>query len=304
MKVTRREAMQLMAAGGVYAFSPPLWAAMEKKIPDLAVITGEDPVANTQAAVDALGGMARFVTKGDKVVIKPNMGFGNTPSAATTTDPGVVRSLAKQALNAGAKRVMVLDNPCHRADIALEVTGIKNVLKGLDDVFAFTVTRDEMFGEVSIPKGISLKKVHIARDILEADCIINAPMAKSHSSAKVSFGMKNWMGAIRDRKKWHVILDLNQAIADLASYIKPKLTVLDATRTLVTGGPGGPGTIEQTQTVVAGVDPVAVDSYGLKLAKFGGENYRPHDIEYLIMAKRHGVGDYPMLGTNIYRKTL
>ena len=302
--IARRELLKLIAAGGAAAglakLGGPL-VALAGATPDIVVVEGADAAANVRAAVDALGGMGRFVSKGDKVVIKPNMGFGNPPQRATTTEPAVVRALAEMALNAGAKRVMVFDNPCHKANIVLDVCGIRDALKGLDDTFVYLVRRDNLFRKVAIPKGKALKRQKVAIDILEADVIINVPVAKSHGGAKVSFGMKNWMGVVKNRGFWHVVVNLHQAIADMATFIRPALTVLDATRALVTGGPGGPGKVVALRKVVAGIDPVAVDAYGLTLAKWGGKGYRPEDVPHIIKAAEHGVGTYELDRLNIVR---
>ncbi len=271
--------------------------------PDLAVVVGADPAKNVRAAIDAMGGIGRFVSKGDVVTIKPNMGFANKPEAATTTDPRVVRAVAEQALSAGAKRVLIYDYPCHKPDIALDICGVKDMMKGVDDTFVYVIQRETFFKEVTIPGGKTLKKIKVARDIMESDCIINLPVAKSHGSAKVSFGMKNWMGVVEDRKSWHFWHDLNTAIADISTFIRPKLTLLDATRALVTGGPGGPGKVEALNTIVAGIDPVALDAYGLTLAPFGGEGYKPADIKYLVDAASRGIGSYDLAKLNIHKMT-
>lgn len=305
MKLDRRDALRLIAAGGAaLGFSTlvptTLWAAT----PDLVVATGGAAKANVRAALAGLGGMGKFVSKGDNVVIKPNIGFGNVPIRTSTTDPEVVRTLAEEALNAGAKKVMVLDNPCHKANIALEISGIKKSIEGLQDTFAFTVRRDNMFREVPIPKGKALKKQKVALDILEADTVINVPVAKSHGGAMVSFGLKAWMGAVKERKYWHVWVDLHQAIADMATIMRPKFTMVDATRALVTGGPGGPGRVDHLKTIVAGMDPVAVDAYALGLAPWGGKGYRPEQIPHIVKAAEHGLGTYDLKKLNILKKTV
>ena len=304
MKITRRDALKLLAGSGVAAGVGGIHSltAMAAARPHIAAITGPNPAVNAQQAIAALGGMGRFVSKGDVVVLKPNAGFGYDPKRGATTEPAVVRAVAKLCMNAGAKRVLVLDNPCHRADIALTVCGIKGAMKGLDDVFAYTVTGKKFFRKVAIPKGVGLKHQLVATDILEADKIINLPVAKSHGSAKVSFGMKNWMGVVYDRGFWHTDIDLNRAIADFASFMKPTLTVLDATRAMLTGGPGGPGTLAQLNTVVAGTDPVAMDAFGLTLGKYGGSGYTVADVPYIGMAEALGVGSSKLDRLTILRK--
>lgn len=290
MNPTRRDSIKLLAAASAAGVLPagPLLASTVA--PDLVKVTGADPATNVRKAVELLGGMSRFVSKGDKVVIKPNMGFGNAPEKATTTEPRVVRAVAEMALNAGAKRVMVIDNPCWRADIVLEVCGVKATCTDLDDTFVLTITDEDFYREVAIPNGAVLSKQQVAVDVLEADTLINLPVAKSHSAARVTFGMKNWMGAIYARRPWHTFYDLHKAIADLAGFIKPDLTLLDATRALLTGGPGGPGRIAQLDTILGGVDPVAVDTLALGLGKFGGSGYAVKDVRYIGLAEARGVG--------------
>ncbi len=292
MKPSRRDSLKYLAAASASASligGGPLLAA--EVAPDLVKVTGVDPAANVRKAVELMGGISRFVSKGDKVVIKPNMGFGNAPEKATTTEPRVVRQMAELALSAGAKRVMVIDYPCWRADIVLEVCGVKQACADLDDTFVLTITDRDFYREVSIPDGAVLSSQEVAVDVLEADVLFNLPCAKSHSSARVTFGMKNWMGAVYARKPWHTFFDLHKAIADLASFIKPDLTLLDATRALLTGGPGGPGKIAQLDTVIAGIDPVAVDTLALGLGAFGGgSGYGVDDVRYIRLAEARGVG--------------
>ena len=272
--------------------------------PDLSVVKGPSPAACVREAVQSLGGMGRFVSKGDVVVIKPNMGFGNPRSNNATTDPDVVRALAELALQAGAKRILVFDNPCHNPKIVLEVSGIKDRLTDLHDTFVFIIKEERFFRQVTLPKAQVLKTSEVSIDILEADVIINVPVAKAHSSALVTFGMKNWMGVVKNRKPFHAWLDMHQAIADIASYIKPKLTVLDATRALVTNGPGGPGKILNLQTIVAGTDPVAIDAYATTLAPWDDKGYRPDQIPYIVKAAKMGLGQISLDKLNIVTRTL
>lgn len=302
MSMRRRDALKYlgagaMAIGALRGFPSYVFAAT----PDLAVIKGADPAKNVKAAVDALGGIGRFVAKGDKVVVKPNLGFGNAPIHATTTDPAVVRAVCELALSAGAKRVTVLDNPCHKPEIVLDVSGVKAALAGLDDTFTYTVQKDEVFRKVELPHAKALKKSEVALDLLEADALIAVPVAKSHGAAKVSFTMKGWMGVVQNRRAWHVWYDLHQAVADMAAFIKPKLIVLDATRALVTNGPGGPGKVEPLQTIVAGTDQVSVDAFAVTMAPWGGSGYKVEDIPYIVKAAEMGVGNMRLDQLTIHR---
>ena len=305
MGIDRRDALRLITGGGLMMGMGAAFPSLaQAATPDLAVMTGPSIEKNVRAAIDAMGGMSKFVSKNDVVVIKPNMGFGNAPIKTTTTDPMVVKTIAVMALEAGAKRIMVCDRPCHKPKIALQVNGIKQELSKLQDTFVYLFDDPKLFAEVSIPQGVSLKKAPIARDILESDVIINVPVAKSHGSAKVSFGMKNWMGVVNNPGSWHIKFALTQSIADIATFVKPKLTVLDATRALVTGGPGGPGKISKLDTIVAGINPVALDAYALTLAPWGGNGYKPEEIDFLVKAAKHGIGSYKLDGLNIMKKAV
>ncbi len=120
--------------------------------------------------------------------------------------------------------------------------------------------------------------------------LINLPVAKSHSATGVSMGIKGLMGLIWDRESFHSRLNINQALADLATVIKPQLTILDATRALTSGGPGGPGEVKKPNLIIAGIDPVAVDSYGVSIVPWYGQNFKGRHVEHLLVAHQRGLG--------------
>ena len=128
----------------------------------------------------------------------------------------------------------------------------------------------KFFGEIKIPQGKVLERAEIFKEILDGHVLINIPVAKSHSATGVSLGLKGLMGMIWDRESFHSQFNINQAIADLATVIKPQLTILDATRALVSGGPGGPGEVKKPNLIIAGIDPIAVDSYGVSIVPWYG----------------------------------
>jgi len=178
--IGRRDALKLISGGSLALTLPGSLLNLADAAtgpPDIVSISGGDPMSNTRAAIEALGGMKRFVSKGDKVVIKPNMGYANQEYKATTTEPLVVRALAEMALEAEAKHVLVMDLPIHRYDLAIEATGIKDKLVGLDDTFVYHIANEKFFREIVVPKGKALHKVKVAIDILEADVIINVPIS-------------------------------------------------------------------------------------------------------------------------------
>ncbi|NLH48421.1 MAG: DUF362 domain-containing protein [Myxococcales bacterium] len=285
MKITRREMLQGMIAAAAAAQVP----LVAQAAPPVIGFKGE-PSAVVRQLIEKLGGMSKFVSKGDKVVIKPNMGFASVPSHGATTDPIVVRTLAELALAAGAKSIQVLDNPVHPIIACEARTTFRKELGTLHDVTVQWVNDDKFFAPVAIPRGRQLKKAAVLRPVLDCDCLINVPTAKSHGGALVSFSMKNWMGVVKNRREWHGDFDLHQAIADFSTFIKPKLIILDATRVLASGGPGGPGEVKVLQTVYGGFDPVAIDSVAVTLSDWNGKKLKPLDVPHIRFAVEMGVG--------------
>jgi uncharacterized protein (DUF362 family) len=256
---------------------------------DLVAISGE-PVAATRKALEAMGGISRFVKKGQRVVLKPNMSFSRTPDFSATTHPLVVATAAQACIEAGAQQVLILDHTLQRAEFCLERTGIRDACKNIPGVHVLALQEKKFFHEIKIPQGKVLERVEVMKEILDSQVLINIPVAKSHSATGVSLGMKGLMGMIWDRESFHSQYNINQAIADLATVIKPQLTILDATRALASGGPGGPGEVKKPNLVIAGIDPVAVDSYGVTIVPWYGQNFKGRQVEHLLVAYQRGLG--------------
>lgn len=269
--------------------------------PDLAVVIG-DAVQATKRSLTLMGGISRFVKRGDRVVLKPNMSFPNPPSMATTTHPEIVATVAKSCLEAGAKKVMVLDHTLRRPDICLQRSGIEAACKNLDDVFVLGLAEEKFFEEVPVSQGRVLSNVKVIKGVMDADGIINLPVAKSHATTTVSLGMKNLMGLIWDRRVFHSRMDINEALVDLNTVIKPTLILVDATRVLTNGGPGGPGKVLAMNTVVAGTDPVAVDAYTVTLSQWYGKSFTPLQIKHVEAAARRGVGEIDLEKLTVVRQ--
>jgi len=270
-------------------------------LPDLAEVIG-DGVPATKESINLLGGISRFVKRGDRVVLKPNMSFPNPPSMATTTHPEIVATVAQSCLEAGAKKVMVFDHTLRSPAICLERSGIEAACKGLDDVFVLGPAEEKFFEDIPVPQGRVLHQVKVMKGVMDSDVVINIPVAKSHGTTTVSLGMKNLMGLIWDRKAFHSRMDINEALADLSTVIKPSLVLVDATRVLLNGGPGGPGKVMELHTVVAGTDPVAVDAYAVTLAQWYGKSFSPHQIIHIDKASRRGLGEMNLKKLSIVRK--
>ncbi|MEI8190323.1 MAG: DUF362 domain-containing protein [candidate division NC10 bacterium] len=287
--MTRRNLLVGAAAGLALGLPGLPHCADAAGEPDLAVISG-DPAAATRKALETLGGMSRFVQKGQRVVLKPNMSFASGPDRASNTHPGVVLTVAQMCLEAGAERVMVLDYPLHTAELCLRRAGVADACKDLKNVYVQTITDRKFFREVKVPQGKVLDKVEIMKEVLDSQVLISIPVAKSHSATGVSMGIKGLMGLIWDRGSFHGRYNINQALADLATVLRPQLTVLDATRALTTGGPGGPGDVIRPNLVVAGIDPVAVDSYGVTVASWYGQQFKGRQVEHILAAHQRGLG--------------
>ncbi|MGB8212626.1 MAG: DUF362 domain-containing protein [Anaerolineales bacterium] len=256
---------------------PPTNTAAPASYPDLVVAQGGQPEALVRAALAALGGLGRFVPKGADVILKPNICVAHPYQYAATTNPWVVGALVKLAFETGAARVRVMDYPygCS-AEQGYTISGIKAQVEAQGGEMAY-MTPLFKYVKTPIPAGIDLKEIEVFEDILKADVLINVPIAKNHADTRLTLGMKNLMGVILNRNTMHV--NLGQRIADLTSLIKPKLTVMDAVRILVADGPSGGGNlnnVRQMDTVIAGPDIVAVDSYATGL--FG---LKPSDIAYI-----------------------
>jgi len=270
-------------AAGTPAASPSASASPAPAY--LAVAKGKDPAAITRAAVDALGGMARFVRHGADVIVKPNICTSSRSyEYAATTNPVVVATLVKMCLDAGAKRVRVMDSPFSGTpDSAYVDSGIAAAVEKAGG--KMVIMSPLGYADTPIPHGRDIKSWQIYRDALKTDVLINVPVAKQHGSTELTLGCKNLMGLVLDRGGFHT--NLSQRIADLTSVVRPALTVVDAVRILTANGPtgGSLGDVKRLDTVIASHDVVAADSRAAKLFGLKGS-----DIGYLVAAHEMGLG--------------
>jgi len=296
----RRKFLKDMGIGSLVAgLGPGLLAQAPKPAagPDLAFIVGDSPAKITKEALNALGGMNTFVAKGDVVMIKPNIGWDRTPEMAACTNPEVVKALVEMCLGAGAKKVVVMDNTTNQAQRCYMRSGIQAAAKeaGADVPYV----NERRIKKMAI-KGEWLKEWDVIQDFVEADKLINVPIAKHHSLCRVTIGMKNWLGAIGDpRNQLHQRLD--EAEVDLSAFFKPTLTVLDAYRILVRNGPQG-GRLSDTKllkTVVAGKDYVAVESVGASFF-----DIPPEELLFLKLAGQRGLGEIHWEKLRVEKRTV
>ena len=237
----------------------------------------------TRQALEALGGMNRFVSRGNIVWIKPDIGWDRRPEQAATTNPDVVATLVEMSYQAGAKKVLVSDNPCNPARLSFPRSGIQQAAEKAGAQVIFLDERK--FRRMPI-NGKVLREWEVYQDVVEADRLINVPIAKNHNLCLATLGMKNLMGVIGGpRNRLHQ--DLGGTLVDLASFLKPRLVVLDAIRVLTANGPvgGNLADVKRKDTLVAGVDQVAVDALGATLL-----GYKPASIGYIEQGNARGLG--------------
>ena len=258
--------------------------------PDVVEVRGTDHAAMVTAALKELGGIGQFVKKGDYVVLKPNAGFANPASWATTTHPQTVVAVARACLEAGAKQVLVVEFPVSKGKKPLDRCGLTEALKAVPNVKVELLGDKKDFRQVEIKNAFTLKTVEVSKAVLSADVLISIPNAKHHGNTDVSLGMKNAMGLIFDRRVFHTGHNIHKALADLTRVIQPNLTILDATRALLTKGPRGPGDTVKLGRIVAGRNVVSVDAYGVTLARFGNKTMKPTDVAHILQAGRAGLG--------------
>ncbi len=285
----RREFISRSAQGAAFA---ALWmrtTPLFSETPDPALVVAKDgsPGEMVRKAIAGLGGMKRFVTSGDVVVVKPNMSWDRVPEQGATTNPEVVGEVIRLCLEAGAKKVKVFDHTLNEPRRCYKRTGIQQAAEQAGAVVSFVLDRD--FKTTNLPDGELIRSWEIHKDVLEADRLINVPAAKHHSvpEAGVSLGMKNLMGLIGgNRGQFH--RNFAKKIVDLGTRLKPDLVILDAYRVLVRNGPSGGNLsdIVAKKMLIAGTDPVAVDSYGATLF-----NLQPERIPFLVEAKQRGLGE-------------
>jgi uncharacterized protein (DUF362 family) len=306
--LTRREALlQLLRVGGAaagagaaavwlseHSFRPvPAQAekarrdhrtAADQQWPHLTVVQGGEPRALVQRALEDLGGIRRFVGRQDVVVIKPNIAWDRTPEQAANTNPEVVAEVVRQCWQAGAKRVIVTDVSCNEPRRCFQRSGIQAAAhaEGAEVI----LPDPELFREVDLG-GVVLKSWPVFTPFLEADKIINLPIAKHHVLTGATLGMKNWYGILGgERNRLHQ--QIHQSLCDLASFMLPTVTIMDCYRILLRNGPTG-GNLEDValkKTVVAGTDPVALDAWVAKAYW----NLDPAKMPYLEMAAARGLG--------------
>lgn len=301
--ITRRESLKRIArisvgfAGAALGVSSLLPASAARATPGDKRFLVEGVGSNegyrvkdlTRKVFEAAGGMGRFVSKGDVVAIKPNISWARSPELAATTNPEVVEAVVELCFDAGAKKVRIADNTIHEARRCFALTGIGSVAQrtGADLVFP----RPSLLKPMKL-NGHRLDVWHVFVPLVEADKLLNLPIAKDHGLSTLTLGMKNWIGGVGGRRS-ALHQDIHQSICDLTQFFNPTLTLIDATRIMTKNGPSG-GSLSDVavnNTLILGNDPVAVDARAAGLF-----NYQPDEIGFIRLGQKWGLGTYDAEG--------
>ena len=285
----------LTTASLTFGNIPNLLASTPQKY-DLVAIKGGEPGSMFDKAMKSLGGMNAFVKKGDRVVVKPNIGWDVIPERAANTNPVLVKRIVEHCIESGASEVYVFDHTCDDWKRCYSNSGIERAVKEAGGKIV-PGNSERYYQEVVVEKGKRLKKSKVHELILECDVFINVPVLKSHSSADLTISMKNLMGIVWDRRFWHSN-DLHQCIADFTSYRKPDLNVVDAYNIMMKNGPRGvsQSDVYMMKSQIISTDIVAADAAAAKL--FGKE---PENIEHIKMASDMNLGEIDLSKLNINR---
>ena len=280
--IKRRTFLKAGATAAVAVAVTPVRAAENEAT--VVVVHGTDIPKMVAAGIDRLGGWAKFIQPGAKVALKPNLAWKSTPEQGGNTHPDLVRAVVLAAEAAQAKEVLIPENTCQPEKETFIASGITEALKGTKAKLYRPKRTD--YVEVEIPKGKICRKAKVTRDLIEAGCLINMPVAKHHGGATLSISMKNWMGAVDNntRRAWHRE-GLHQCIADFSTFLKPTLVIVDATRIMLDHGPQGPGKLAHPHEIIFATDPAAADAYATTL--FGK---KPTDVPHVKLAGELGVG--------------
>jgi len=261
---------------------------------DLVAVMGGEPDEMYKRAIDAMGGITRFVKRGQKVVVKPNIGWDKRPEFAANTNPQLIAAIVKDCFRAGASEVVVFDHTCDEWQACYRNSGIESAAKAEGAKMAFAHD-EKYYKSVQLPRGQRLKEVKIHEAILDCDVWINVPVLKNHGGARMTIAMKNFMGIVWDRRFWHSN-DLQQCIADCSTFSKmPVLNIVDAYRIMTQNGPKGKS-IEDVQTPKAlfiSTDIVAVDTAAVRFfSQF--RDIKLEEVSHIGIGERMKIGTTDM----------
>ncbi len=283
----RRDFIKILTSGILYFTARQIFPATLTTRYEVSRVKTKNTEKAVKKAIDLVGGITRFVKPGDIVVVKPNIGWNTPPWIKADTDPLVVRTIVHLCFQALASKVYVFDRTCSNPRLAYRNSGIERAAEeaGARVIFVNHVS-SKTYKKIKIPEGRFLKESLVNKYILESDVFIDVPVAKNHSSAILTLGMKNLMGITGDnRQRWH--WNLHEAISDINTSVKPDLTVIDATKIMLRNGPtgGSASYLKETDTIIASSNVLSADSEAAKLFGLSAEK-----IPYMKLGAQKGVG--------------
>ena len=291
-----------VAAGAFLSFGGSQKILAGKPVPagpsyDLIAVMNGEPEEMFDMGIQALGGMGSFVSPGQKVLVKPNIGWDVVPEKGGNTNPALVKRIIEHCLKAGAKEVYVFDNTCDNWIRCYQNSGIEKAVKSAGGKIV-PANSEKYYQEVTIQNGKKLTSAKVHEMVLDSDVFINVPILKNHSSTRMTGALKNMMGVVWDRGFWHAN-NLNQCIADFGLYSKkPNLHVLDAYNVMLRNGPRGVSVedLSKMKSLFLSTDGVAVDAAGAKMM-----GLEPAKVEHLAIAAGMGIGKIDLATMNIHR---
>ncbi len=280
-------------AGAVQLKSNELFAGEKMSISssnDLVAVMGGEPAEMYKKGIAAMGGISKYVKKGQKVVVKPNIGWDKRPEFAANTNPELIGEIVKDCFAAGAAEVIVFDHTCDEWQSCYKNSGIEAAAKAAGAKLGFA--HDEKYYEsVPLPKGVRLKEIKIHESIIDCDVWINVPILKNHGGARMTIALKNYMGIVWDRRFWHSN-DLQQCIADCATYPKvPVLNIVDAYRIMTQNGPKGKSIedVQNPKALFISADIVAVDTAAVRFFNQFRE-MKLEEVSHIGIAEKMKIG--------------
>ncbi|QBG47152.1 DUF362 domain-containing protein [Verrucomicrobia bacterium S94] len=292
---SRRTFVKTTAAGAaVAAASGARGIASEKT--DVWILHGLDNRKLMEKAMAIVMENGGFGSGVKNLTLKVNAAWGREPEVGANTHPDLVDVFLEKAKKSGVEKIQIPENPCNAAKIAFDRSGIEKVAKKHKCKMIDLKKVQKSYRKVDIPEGRKLSEAEVAGEYLDADAIVNIPVAKHHNGTTVSAAMKNWMGIVRDRRHWHRT-DLHQCIADFSSFIKPVWTLIDATRVMMDHGPQGPAKhLKKPNLLIVSRDQVAADACAMDIFELD-----PMEIKYLRYAAEMGIGVIDKSGMNIHQ---
>ena len=261
----------------------------------VSIAKGTDIEKRTEEAVALLGGIEKFISTGDVVVIKPNLIYPSPPPVTThCLATGTMVRLCKQA---GASRVLVVEGSApvpKKQDhyIARDVFEVTGTREQVEKHGGEIVCLDEIEStRVKVPQGVLYREMELYDCILNADKIISVPVMKTQYDTDVSLGIKNFHGAIADDDKFWKFHkdDISQKLVDIVKVIKPCLTVIDATKGMEGTGPLA-GTSVDMDLTIASADVVSADAIGAYVMGIDD----PLEVDHIRIANHQKVGNGKM----------